>query len=66
MTNLDELKLTEADLHSVLWRKLQPHLEARLAQLRSKNDNELDATRTAHVRGAIAEVKSLLALGEQE
>jgi hypothetical protein len=66
MNNPDELELTEADLASALWLKIKQHLEARLDQHRRKNDNDLDPIATARLRGAIAEVKTLLARGVQD
>lgn len=66
MNNPDELELTEADLASALWLKLRLHLEARLDQHRRKNDNDLDPISTARLRGATAEIKTLLARGVQD
>lgn len=42
--------------------RLKAHYEARLQELRVKNDARLDADKTARLRGRIFEVKSLLAL----
>ena len=50
---------------SLTWLKLKKHFEERLAELRRRNDSaNLDATETARLRGAIAEIKYSLALGE--
>ena len=49
-----------------MWTALRMFLEQRLAALRAQNDIvSKDATETAFLRGQIAELKALLALGEQ-
>lgn len=58
----DRLTLTPADRRNPLWLALEAHLVDRLATLRSKNDADASPERTAHMRGQIAEVKTLLAL----
>jgi hypothetical protein len=57
-------KLDAADRQSLTWRKLSAHIEQSLHKLRAKNDNDLDPISTANVRGRIAGLKNLLALGE--
>ena len=53
------------DLTSLTWRKLQQHAESQIATLREKNDSpNLDALRTAEIRGRIAAWKELLALAK--
>ena len=55
--------LTERDLSSELWLKLEKHYKARLEQRRRENDSDsMDATKTAKQRGRIAEIKEFLAL----
>jgi hypothetical protein len=56
--------LNENDLQSQSWLKLKRFLEERLAKLRAMNDNDLGETRTARLRGQIAEVRHLLSLAE--
>ncbi|MDR2333731.1 MAG: hypothetical protein LBE61_09630 [Burkholderiaceae bacterium] len=51
------------DLNSPTWRVLQQHADEQIATLREKNDSpNLDALRTAEIRGRIAAWKELLAL----
>ena len=54
------------DRQSPTWRKLRKHFEARLAELRAKNDNDLSELATAKLRGQIRMVGELLALGDQD
>lgn len=59
--------LDEGDLISPTWRKIRRHYEARLDELRLKNDSTThDMEATAHIRGGIAEVKRLLELATNE
>lgn len=56
--------ITDADRRSPLWRKIEKHIEARTAELRVTNDAlSLPERDTAVIRGRIAELKNLLALG---
>lgn len=57
------LILAPSDLKSETWAKLVSHMERRLQTLREQNDGQLDGDKTARLRGQIAEVKGLLALG---
>lgn len=57
--------LTRADFESRTWDRLRALLEQRLAAQREQNDQRLDEVKTAHIRGRIAELKELLALGQQ-
>ncbi len=52
----------EIDRTTETWRALVERTEERLADCRAKNDGALDAEKTAHLRGRIAELKDLLAL----
>lgn len=54
------------DRQSPTWRKLKKHFESRLAEMRAKNDNDLDVIATAKLRGSIRVVQELLALGDQD
>lgn len=57
--------LTDGDLVSPTWRKLESYLERRLSEMRRMNDGEFnDPLATAVLRGQIKELKHLLALRE--
>lgn len=58
-----ELSLAERNSH--LWQRLAKHLEGRLQKLRTENDTDLTESRTAQLRGRIAEIKALMALGNE-
>ena len=57
------IELSEAERHSHIWLVIESKLKARLANLRAYNDGALDVIQTADARGAIKEIKALLALG---
>lgn len=57
------MKLTEHDLASPLWEKLNKHWVDRLTQLRLENEKNLSEIDTARLRGKIAEVKLAQSLG---
>lgn len=61
---MSDFELLPADLTSATWLSLKQHLQDRLATLRAQNDTEQTPEKTARLRGQIAEVKRLLALGE--
>lgn len=53
------------DPTSLTWRALEQHAQAQVVTLREKNDSpNLDALRTAELRGRIAAWKELLALAK--
>lgn len=52
--------LNDLERKSELWLKLKKHYEERLAQMRRKNDNDLNERDTAELRGRIKEIKELL------
>jgi hypothetical protein len=57
--------LTDNERASVTWIRLKAHLEDRLSQARTLNDNvSLGPEDTASLRGRIRLLKSLIALGE--
>lgn len=56
--------LNQNDFASVTWQKLRLHMESRLSMLRRRNDASLSPEETAHIRGQIAALKTLLALEE--
>lgn len=65
MMNTEQCRLTIEDRESPLWRRLAGHMRAELAALREQNDApQLDAIKTATIRGRIAQLKALLALGD--
>jgi len=57
--------LTAADRESPLWRRFEAHLNERLAVLREQNDADKTPDATAHIRGRIAELKTLLDLARE-
>lgn len=58
--------LDNNDLQSIAWIKLQKYFEARLQELRARNDGNLDAIQTASLRGEIRNLKSSLALATRD
>lgn len=60
-----QFTMTESDRRSSLWLRLSEHLTNRLAQYRGKNDGPLTPDETARMRGCIACVKEILALGNE-
>jgi hypothetical protein len=55
-------ELNKNDFASVTWQRLRLHLESRLQILRLRNDASLSPEDTAHIRGQISALKTLLAL----
>ena len=63
----ERLKLNQIEASTPLWHLLRAHYEARLANLRGQNDNpNNDPTKTAFLRGQIAEVKALLTIDKPD
>ena len=58
------MTLSDFERHSALWIKINKYLLERVETLRSKNDGDLDQFETARLRGRIAELKGLIALGD--
>lgn len=57
--------LTESELKSQTWEKIADELRIELNSLRKKNDSiNLDAVKTAELRGRIKELKRILSIGE--
>ena len=54
------MNLTPSEKESALWKKLERELTMRRDSLRASNDTELDATKTARLRGQIAFCKEVL------
>lgn len=65
-TIVEKRLLDQVDRNSITWRKLKEHFEERLHELRVRNDNDCDPISTARLRGEVASVKYLLALGDQD
>jgi len=61
---MQSAELNQNDFASVTWQRLRLHLESRLRVLRLRNDANLNADETAHIRGQISALKTLLALEE--
>lgn len=61
---MSDFKLEQSDLISPTWIRLQGFLKDRLDVLRLQNDHDSDPQVTAKIRGRIAEIKALLALGK--
>lgn len=57
------MMLEKHERQSAVWIKLRDHMAQRLADLRTKNDGPHDGVDTANLRGRIAQLKELLALG---
>lgn len=58
--------LTQEDFKTPMWQRMREHVEARLNHLRQINDQNHDMEKTASIRGAIAELKGLLALDKSK
>lgn len=59
------LQLNLSERNSALWMRLREYLEHELALLRAQNDDDRDPVATAHIRGEIARLKTLLALDSE-
>ena len=62
---MDELDLTEADIHSSLWLKLVKHWNDRIDDLRKMNETDKTEIETAKLRGRIAEVRLMIVRSEE-
>ena len=62
---MDELVLTDADIHSSLWLKLVNHWETRIDYLRKMNESDKPETETAKLRGRIAELRMMIVRSEE-
>jgi hypothetical protein len=58
-------KLSQPEKESELWKKLEKILTERLEKHRRLNDTDQPESKTALLRGRIAEVKFLLALAKE-
>jgi hypothetical protein len=57
-------KLDRYEVDSALWKRLKAHIEEEIRIQRAKNDGDQEVVETAKIRGRIAQLKALLALGE--
>ena len=53
------------DFNTETWARLREYLEAELARLRARNDDNLSDLETASLRGEIRRIKTLLALDKR-
>lgn len=58
--------LNQEDFKTPEWRRIKDHLMTRIDLLRTMNDGDQDPIKTANIRGAIAELKALLALDKHQ
>lgn len=59
-------ELTDGERIHPLWARLTDHFETQLQMLRQKNDNPQSEMETATLRGRIAALKAVLALGDDQ
>lgn len=60
------MKLTPQERDSEVWRKLNAHIEERIALHRVKNDKDLDPVQTAKLRGRIQELIYLQSISKDD
>lgn len=58
------MTLTEQEKQSAVWVKLRDHMNERLESLRCQNDGDLTPEQTIKLRGRVAQLKELLAIGK--
>lgn len=58
------MRLTEQEMQSAVWLKLQAFMGERLQSLRCQNDGDLTLDQTNRLRGRVAQLKELLAIGQ--
>ena len=63
---MSEPVLSHLERDSAAWQKLKKHFNARLSELRLKNDNDMTEAQSIRLRARIAEIKYLLGLGEDK
>lgn len=56
------MRLEPHEIQSPLWAKLQEHMEQQLADLRRRNDQDLDEIKTAKLRGRLLQIREFLLL----
>ena len=55
-------ELAREDFRTAVWKKVEKYANDRLDEHRKRNDGDLNADKTANLRGRIAELKALLDL----
>lgn len=60
----ERIELSDAEKSSAAWGKVRAYLSNRLNELRVANDRDMTEQETAKQRGRIAEVRALMALGD--
>lgn len=60
----EKIILTEGDKMSSAWAKLQKYMDQRLVMLLGQLEGDKDPIQTAKLRGNIAELRALQALGK--
>ena len=60
---MTESVLTEGDRNNATWKRLEKHLQEKLARLREQNDKDMPERTTVRLRGHIECVKEILSLG---
>lgn len=60
----EQFLLKDSDKSSETWGRLRRHLESRIEYLRLKLEAESSEAQTSNLRGRIAEIRNLLALGK--
>lgn len=60
----ERFKLQPQDRTNPLWLRLEKHMQQVLAEQRALNDATRPMDKTEHIRGRIAQLKELLALGD--
>jgi len=67
---MDKVKRSEvlslSEIQGATWAKVLAYLNQRLESKRVENDNTKTAKETEKLRGRIAEIKNLIALGQPE
>lgn len=58
------MTLTLAEKHSAAWQRLYQHYQARLQELREKNDQMMPDAERCKLLGKIEEVKAVLAFNQ--
>ncbi len=58
------LSLTSEEIRSPMWSAINEYLDTQIAALRVMNDGDKDPITTANIRGRIAAMKSVQAIGK--
>jgi hypothetical protein len=60
------VKLTNIEVQTAVWKRIEAHLQQRLEHMRRNNDGDLNPVETARLRGRISMCKELLDLGQPD